>query len=166
MQSSPFTVDPLWVSSRDHLTDLAAIYQANPWYKKLFGGLSVPEDFPCVQIQRNFFPLVYYSSGIMEFKGPKLTYLAQQRQGRLGSTYFNVNNSLQFEIEAKDLKSLNRFRPERMPVKHFTINWVELDISGFEQPILVCVGGSGPSMKRIHDDTDKLYQTLNAWISS
>lgn len=162
MLSYSLTVDPLWVSSKEHLSKFKSIFDNNPWYKKLFGGMNVPDDFPYVQVQNNFFPLVYFSSGILDINGLNVHFTAQKKSGRFGSTYHNVDDSLEFTFRTIDIKSLTRFRPDPVFLKHYVVNWIEVEINGFDKSILVCVGGVGPSMKRIDRDTDELFARLSA----
>jgi hypothetical protein len=161
MSSFSFTVDPLWVSSKEHLSEFKTIFDSNSWYKKYFGGLNVPEDFPCLQVQRNFYPLVYFSSGIMDITGLNVQYTAQKKSGKFGSSYCNVDNSLEFAFKIRDITSLVRFRPDPVLIKQYTVNWIDLGINGFDKSILVCVGGAGLSMKRIERDTDDLFVKLS-----
>jgi hypothetical protein len=156
--------DPIWISCHEHLERFQEIRDATPWYRVIFGGsYHLPQDFPCIEIGAQRFPLVYLSSGALTVAKNLVTYAAHSPPStNLGQRRHNINVSLVFSIDSAQRPSLRRFRARASP-SYFSINWIELTVP--ERSLLLCAGGSGPGMGRVNRRTDSLFSALGVWAN-
>ncbi len=160
MPSEAFTVEPLWVSSREHLAEFGGLLDETPWFKRMMGRVQVPDGFPCVEFQSRYVPIVYFSSGILELRNSTVHYTAQKKLARTGAVYHDLDESLTFTFDVNEMVRISRYRGEERFIKYYSIEWIELEVQGRETPLLICVGGRGPGMRKIRNDTDQLFNML------
>lgn len=60
-----------------------------------------------------------------------------------------------------NVRLLGRFKSS--PSKcfsYYAVEWIEIALPSLPEPLLLCVGGHGPSMRQIREKTDKLFEEL------
>ena len=157
-------IDPVWLTSHQHLERFQEIRDKTPWYRVLLGGsYRLPDDFPCIQVNTQRIPLVYWSTGALSVAKNLLTCAAHPpSSSRLSGQRRNLDTTLAFSIDTALRPKLGRFRARTSP-NYFSINWIELAVP--ERSLLLCAGGRGPGMGRVNRGTDSLFNILDAWAS-
>jgi hypothetical protein len=77
----PVCFEPVWITSREHLSHLLQIRETTPWYRLLLGrGYDVPGDFPYLASGNQRVPLVFYSTGELTIHDATANYAACPHQ--------------------------------------------------------------------------------------
>jgi hypothetical protein len=120
------------------------------------------------------FPLVYLARGRFAVAGKEINFQARQDDNadpnslpKIGLatmpavSYRNLNKSLSFVANPDEVAILGRFQAKQGN-SNYAINWVEMKVPSIQHPVLVCVGGNGPSMSRIRQETDRLLEEIRS----
>ena len=158
-----YTAGLVWISTREHLARFEVIRKESPpWYRS--GGLAVPEDFPQVRMTSllwdSILPVVMVSRGSLTLSDGTMSYRATHDNSGAQSTYRNLDTEMVFTAAIDAVALLGRFQSASSGFTYYAANWIEMSVPSMPGPILLCVGGSGPSMRRIRKQTDRLFQEI------
>jgi hypothetical protein len=158
-----YTAELVWISTRQHLARFEAIRKESPpWYRS--GGLAVPEDFPQVRMASllwtSIVPAVMVSRGSLSLSDATISYRATPDNASSHGTYRNLDTEMVFTSAIDAVALLGRFQSASSGSSYYAANWIEMSVPSLPGPILMCVGGSGPSMRRIREQTDRLFQEI------
>jgi len=169
-----YVAEPVWVSSRDHLANFGKVLEATPWYRKLMGRVDTPEGFPQVVMGSRIFPVVYLARGRLTVEDKEINFKARQDDSADVKTlptialasipatrYRNLDKSLSFVANPDEVAILGRFQAKQGS-SFYAINWIEMKVPSIPHPLLLCVGGNGPSMSRIRQETDRLLEEIRS----
>jgi hypothetical protein len=165
--SDELRIEPIWLSSRDHLNRFHGIVSAKSWLRIMLGGrYVVPSGFPNILIDEKPFPLVYYSSGELRIGSDAAFYTAgPYEQTFMGKRRRNLDSRVRITISRRSIEMIGRFKPEAAVLCYFTINWLEIKSRDLPESALLCIGSSGPGMGRMRRGTDRLTEVLTAWAN-
>jgi len=173
-QKPAYVAKLVWVSSRDHLANFGAVLKATPWYRKLMGRIDVPEGFPQVVMGSRVFPVVYLARGQLTVEDKEIKFQVRQDDNAdfkslptialasmPATSYRNLDKSLSFVANSDEVAILGRFQAKQGS-SYYAINWVEMKVPSIQHPVLLCVGGAGPSMSLIRQETDRLLEEIRS----
>jgi hypothetical protein len=106
-------------------------------------------------------PIVLFSSGTLNIINDKITYEASQYKVP-GSKFCNLSNSLKFSLTPEEVVRIERYQHPEAIIKYYNINWIRVITNNeiLKGDFLLTVGGKGPSMKKLRNQTNQLYQAL------
>lgn len=139
----------------------------NPWWKILFNINKVPVDFPQVKIGSRTYPIVFYSHGSLTLFERQLDFKASPFDSITSARYFNLNNTIAFEVEFSYLK-IDRYLNPNPFLKAFNIPWIKLSASD-NQPfnhILVSYGAEKIKMSEVKKVNNEIFEILKDKINS
>jgi hypothetical protein len=111
-----------------------------------------------MMIGRQRFPLVYFSRGLLAIDDSCIDYESDCEPDDVRQ---NLNLFLRFSIGRADEPVFGRHKQAIKGLSYYSINWIEIVTS--KESFLLCVGGSGPTMGSIEQETDVLFQALVSW---
>ncbi|WP_333648073.1 hypothetical protein [Lacrimispora sp.] len=156
-------VQSIWVSSVNHLTTFHSITTGTPFWRKLISRYVMPENFPMNNMY-NFFrmPIVLISEGHITLDEKALKYTAHHEKSKATKDCRNLNSDLSFEIDYSDIQSIDLYKHNYASINHYNITWIRIvpKTNVLDQDILICVGGSGPAMSGIINNTHNLYEAI------
>jgi hypothetical protein len=157
--------EPVWISSDEHLAKLDAIYRQASIFDKLFGNYKLPPNYPYIVVHRGLFsrsklPSVTITSGIVKID-QRLFSFQSKPFSILGTPAKNLLD-LDFDLEATELVQVTRADAKSPAIKYYNMPFtrVQTKREGLLSNFLVCVGGTGPSMKEINLKSDELFLDL------
>jgi hypothetical protein len=172
--SAAYVAELVWVSSRDHLANFGMVLEATPWYRKLMGRIDTPVGFPQVVMGSRVFPVVYIARGRLAVEDKEINFQVRKDDNvdlkslpkialatMPATSYRNLDKSLSFAANPAEVAILGRFQAKQGR-SYYAINWVEMKVPSIQHPVLLCVGGNGPSMSRIRQETDRLLEEIRS----
>lgn len=155
-------IQPIWVSSIQHLSIYHAIVSGTPLWRKMLGWYPIPKGFPKVRFGFASTPIVLFSYGEIVIEESSLQYYPLHPKMKYSQRYSNLKQDLIFEIKYSDIQVVERYQHKNAFINYFNINWVRIipktDI--LNRDVLICVGGYGPSMSEITYNTDRLFEII------
>ncbi len=160
-------VDPAWISSAEHLAKFHDIVHSTSLFRKIFLGYRVPVSFPSMRIGGRWYPIVHFSSGILEISNSGLAFHGVAKN-TTRSTYRGVRDDLRFSLTAAQIKAVRWAEIPKSPIKYYTPSFIEVEgqVDSPSSKFFVCAGGSGPSMKTIRERTHAMFEELIALVSA
>lgn len=156
-------VKPIWISSEEHMKQFSEIISSSKLSKKVFGGYSMPNDFPRVNLYYFIeIPIVYFTNGELIFKEDCLEYSAIKSRFGFLKSYSKVRDEISFKLDYSNIKSINSYQHPNSFIQYYNIKWIRIECVKeiLNGNFLICVGGMGPSMKGIINNTEELYNIL------
>ncbi len=156
---------PVWVSTDEHLNNFYSIYKNTSLLEKLFGAYRFPPNFPYIHmfwgiLLFNKVPVVLVASGIAEVDNASFS-LKPKPFNTFGSITKNLLN-LEFVISANEITRVSTAKAKSPILQYYNIPFIRVQTNrdGLLNNFLVCVGGSGPSMKKVNSQSAELLQVL------
>ena len=158
---------PVWISTDEHLKKFYAIYNQASILGKMFGVYSLPANYPYVHMFWGIFPIILkvpvvtIASGIGKIDDAKFLFQSKPFNP-FGSTTKNLLD-LEFDLDANELTQVTRTKGAESPlVQSYSIPFIRVQTKrdGLLNNFLVCVGGVGPSLKKINARSYELFQNL------
>ncbi len=156
---------PVWISSPEHLALFGDIFKKTSWLRRVIGAYKSPLDFPCIQIKGMFgparIPIIMFSQGQLEVENQLIRFRSANWPSPAGER-FNLINDWEFQLHKSDIRLVEKFEQQSPVLKYYNMNFTRVqtnkpDVLG---DLLLCVGGSGPSMKNIRRRSEELQQEL------
>ena len=164
------TFQPVWVSTDEHLNNFYSIYKDASLVEKLFGSYRFPPNFPYVHmlwgiLPFNKVPVVLIASGIAKIDDASFS-LKPKPFNTFGSITKNLLN-LEFVISANEMTRVSPAKAESPILQYYSIPFIRVQTNreGLLKNFLVCLGGSGPSMKNVNSQSAELLQVLENLIA-
>jgi hypothetical protein len=160
---------PVWISNIEHLDTLLNIYKLNNRIKKLVGSFEIPPNFPYIQATlpppSHKVYVVFFANGSVNINDNNVIFNSSPIE-IAGDKVHNLKENFHFDLESKDISSIERFKHQKPIIQYWNINWIRIitEKNDFLKDFLICVGGEGPSMKIINEQTDKLHTLINNLI--
>jgi hypothetical protein len=155
--SSSLTLDPVWISSADHLTRFHLL----PWYAKWFGRL--PKGFPKVRAGLISYPLVYFAQGTPSLRADGFKFSARFPTPTATKSYANLDSNLRLGFAPNQLLSVRRFDMRQIAPRAIPLPFIRIQTtSGELQDFLVCPGSSDVSA--IAREAENLFFALGAFV--
>ena len=158
--------EPVWISTDEHLEKFYSITRQAPLLEKLGCAFKLPPNYPYLQMHRwllpsKKIPVVAIASGLGRIDNSKFSFQSKPFN-IFGSTTKNLLD-LEFDISASELVGVSYASAESPVLRYYNIPFTRVQTlrSGLFGNFLVCVGGTGPSMKRINAQSSKLFQGLD-----
>jgi hypothetical protein len=156
--SPSLTMDPVWISSVDHLKSFHSL----PWYAKRLGLL--PREFPKVRAGVLYSPLVYFAQGVLSLGTDSFKFSARFPAPTATKSYANLASDLGLSFAPSQVLSVRRFDMRQIVPTGIPLPFIRVQTkSGEPQDFLVCAGSSDVSA--IARDTENLFFALSAFIS-
>ncbi len=157
--------EPVWVSSISHLESFAAVFANTGVFRRLFGLYVVPDHFHYIQaagLLRIRVPIVMFASGRALVEVNTLEFVAAPSR-RIGVQYHNLQTELTFRLTDRDVTAIESFEWKSPLLRYYDLRFVRIRTkqTGVSSDLLLCVGGSGPFMGRIHARTAELAGHLS-----
>lgn len=163
--------EPVWISSVEHLTTFQSIFRGTSWLGRGLGRYKMPSDFPCIQMPGGLLPggifspripIVMFSQGQLDVGERSLGFQSVDWQPPTGKR-LNLLNDWHFDLNATEIVSVEKFE-QPAPIRYYTMNFTRLRTTRGDllHDFLLCVGGSGLSMKNIRQNSEELQQKLLA----
>lgn len=162
-------IQPIWISSIKHLETFYTVATSTSVGRKLIGHYKMPKGFPKLNLYYFLgIPVVFFSKGKLSIEEKSLKYNASHNKIGFLKSYSNLKNDLAFEIEYSSIKSIERYQHQNAFINYYNINWIRITLNNdiLDGDILICIGGSGPSMSGIINSNDKLFDMLEQNIRS
>ena len=141
------------------------------WLKKIFKGYRIPSDYPHMEMDQGRFknkkfPIVFISSGIGRIDNDKFFFQSKP----FYTPGFKMKNlmDLAFELSGYDFIRVTRAESFSPAIRYFDIPFTRIETkrNGLLENFLVCIGGLGPSMKKINSQSNELQKHLNNLITN
>lgn len=125
------------------------------WFRRYVWPPDPPRDFPQTRIGSKAVPLVLFATGELVVDGNLVTFCAHHEP-----RYRNVDDELEFELRLDRRAGIDRYFVESPILKRFSWSWVALRSPELRDELLLCVGGTGPSVSLIKERTEELFRAM------
>ncbi len=165
--------EPVWISSTEHLATFETIYRQTSWLRRLRGAYNLPADFPCVRLpsgssgRQPVLPIVMFAQGQVRVENGAIHFEAMDwpTPSRAKITRCNLRTEWTFAIQAGEVVSVEPF-PYKSPIlRYYDMPFTRIRTQHSEvvlHDFLVCVGGTGPSMSHIQEQSVELATALQS----
>jgi len=160
------TFEPVWVSNESHLRQFGEIL-ATGRHQLLGRRYSIPEGFPCIALpslfRSNLAPIVYYSCGKLDVDETGVRFTAAKRIGWMKRG--NIDVELHFAIPRGCVSVVEWRAASPAALQYYSMPFIRVRATGEHVPedLLICVSGRGPSMRKIRNETERLYAALQSF---
>ncbi|MEK4512138.1 hypothetical protein [Paenibacillus sp. FSL K6-2524] len=148
----------IWLSSIDHLNTFIELTKSKD--KKLIKKSYISK----VRIMFDQVPVVFYSKGNLSINEHEIIFTSLQPKRGLLKEYINLNNDLHIKIEFDQIEEITRYRHSSPFIEYYNTGWIQIKYikNTISEDILISQGGYGPSMKKIKEGTDEIYNELKS----
>lgn len=146
----------IWLSSVDHLNQFASI--ASTKDKQVWKVSQIPK----VRALFGYVPVVFYSKGRLEIGDSGLHYSAEVPKGNILKSYKYLQNDLKMVLPYGEVEEISRYKHPNPLFNYYNTNWISIKYS--QRELLLAQGGNGPSMRKIVNETNKIYEELSAHL--
>lgn len=165
MSQVPTVVDPAWISTTNHLAAFKELVRSTPLYRKMLLGYRLPEGFPAIRVGLGWVPTVQIAMGVVTVDEAAIRFRSTppppfpRRRNMIWNLSFELHASRILSVEPthSDAGPIKYYEPPFLRIRSLETDW----LSDF----LICAGGSGPSMKRIHERTGVLLESLKRMMA-
>ena len=161
----PVDFEPVWISSIEHLRAFEKAYRDTPLVRRIIGAYVLTDGFPCMRgglIIPHRIPVVMFSSGKLRIDRHVVEFeTAAWRHSHV--QYHNLRTNWKFTLTGEDITAIESFAFISPVMRYFTLPFTRVRTRGTGElaDLLLCVGGSGPSMKEVRTRSAELSARLH-----
>ncbi len=163
--------EPTWISSPEHLAQFEQIYAQAGWIRCALGAYRLPPGFPHIQMphgilgRRPVVPIVMFSQGRLKIEAQTIEFEAQNLAAPHGALRMGLRTEWTWAIAARDLISVESYERPAPVLRYYATPFVRVRTRHPDpllRDFLVCVGGYGPSMARVRQQSAELCAALQS----
>lgn len=119
-------LDEVWLSSIEHIEKFNQITSELVWWKHLLRIQKNDDAFPQIITSGLSSPIIFYAIGQLEMNDENISFTAQKPENSKKTSYKNVQNNLNFELELNEIHDFSYWKNPNPPMKKFNYPWVKM----------------------------------------
>ena len=159
-------IDEVWVSSRQHLNQLNAIFKSAPAGSQALAGFAIPAGYPYTYTTLPWIriPLAFYARGKLRIGLDELVFRSvNQPKSFAGKQVrlYNLSDDLKLRIRPADIQHVVWFKYESPIASEFNLPWISLATNDQEYLLIAGeLGSISSAAAKSRERTRRLYSDL------
>ncbi|HEY1012930.1 MAG TPA: hypothetical protein VGE07_09535 [Herpetosiphonaceae bacterium] len=159
------SVEPAWVSTIEHVERVGALIAQASWFAKLTGRYHLPKNLPYVStmgpLGSSRMPMVMLANGALDVRPRQIAFRASPLR-LSGVAAHGLDDGLAFALEAGEVLGIERYRGQSPLGDRFDLVFSRIVTRrpGMLGDFLLCVGGVGPRVDRVREQSQQLFVAL------